>query len=281
MAVSRQWPANADYNLYVVPNASMTAAFNAEKKRIFLDDKGDEDSEKISVIHVEPNVPVRKVSLQNTEAAVVAYLKQQPATPSPLLPTPPPTPPQEEPKGVSTTVILIRQSFSWGELDITAPAAQALLTHFCISPGFWHVVKKFGSKTSNDQDLGGGFNELVLPATATLDGFFELSYTAKHVEQHCRPERCNYDPWSIRQIGVGHRYDPASNANTVVVVNPSKALVQRINEVGADTHMLDIHRLVLGAVTERWGEYLVYLESVCKEIVSVYSPIYALLLTRC
>ncbi|OKL58097.1 hypothetical protein UA08_06717 [Talaromyces atroroseus] len=264
---TRQWPTNAGHNLYAAPAASMTAAFSAEKKRIFIRDEGDQDSENISVVQVEPNTPVRIVSLENTEAAVVAYLKQQQQQ-------------EQEPssrpahaKAISTTIILIHQSFSWAELDITAPAAQALFTHFGISPGFWHVVKKFGSKVSNDQDIGGGFNELVLPAASdartsesSSEISFEISYTAKHAEEHFRPERASYDPWSIRQIGVEHRYDPATDANIFVILNPSRTLVQRINALGSDTQTLDVHRLVLGAVTERWGEYLAHLESVCKEI---------------
>lgn len=95
--------------------------------------------------------------------------------------------------------------------------------------------------------------------------FLEFSYTAKHVEEHGRAGA--YDPWSIRQIGVHHKYIAARNQNVFVLLNPSSSLVKRIDSLLPDTEMLNLHRLILCAVTERWIQYLGYLEIICKDIV--------------
>jgi hypothetical protein len=161
---------------------------------------------------------------------------------------------------------LINQTFSWGELEISCDATQSLFTHFNISPGFWPVLKLFGCKESDEHEAAGGFNELV---TSDVDDSFEISYTAKHAEEHNRTERALYDPWSIRQIGVNYRYDAKTKSNIFVIVNPSNALIKRIEGLAPETEMLDVHRLILCAITERWSQYLAHLESVCKDIVSL------------
>jgi hypothetical protein len=53
----------------------------------------------------------------------------------------------------------ISQPYSWAELEISKGAAQALFTHLDISPGFWAVLKLFGSKENAERESMGGFNE--------------------------------------------------------------------------------------------------------------------------
>lgn len=53
----------------------------------------------------------------------------------------------------------IHQPYSWAELEISKNAAQALFTHLDISPGFWAVLKLFGSKENAEHESIGGFNE--------------------------------------------------------------------------------------------------------------------------
>src|SRR5277367_6248762 len=96
--------------------------------------------------------------------------------------------------------------------------------------------------------------------------YLEFSFTAKHVEEHGRSDA--YDPWSIRQIGVHHKFLAARNQNTFVLLNPSLGLIKRMDSLGYNTEALKLHRLILCTVTERWIQYLAYLELVCKDIVS-------------
>jgi hypothetical protein len=53
----------------------------------------------------------------------------------------------------------IHQPFSWAELEISDQTAQTLFTHLDISPGFWAVLKLFGSKENAEHESAGGFNE--------------------------------------------------------------------------------------------------------------------------
>jgi hypothetical protein len=53
----------------------------------------------------------------------------------------------------------IGQPYSWGELEISKSASQALFTHLDVSPGFWTVLKMFGSKENAEHESLGGFNE--------------------------------------------------------------------------------------------------------------------------
>jgi len=55
----------------------------------------------------------------------------------------------------------IRQPYSWAELEISKNAVQAIFTHLDISPGFWAVLKLFGSKENAERESLGGFNEEV------------------------------------------------------------------------------------------------------------------------
>jgi len=98
----------------------------------------------------------------------------------------------------------------------------------------------------------------------------EFSYTVKHVEEHGRQGA--YDPWSIRQMGINHKYDAAQRQNTFVILNPSQGLMKRLDNMSPDAEMLDIHRLILCAAVEHWNQYLAHLESLCKDIVSTSSP---------
>jgi hypothetical protein len=175
---------------------------------------------------------------------------------------------------------------------ITGPALQALFTHLDLSPGFWPALKLFGSKVNNLHESVGGFHERSscprsYPDNAEND-LFEFSYIAKHVEQHGRPN--SYDPWSVRQIGVSHQYNSSRNQSTFIIINPSAMLVDRIDALmkpeelivskemanRKDTSMLDVHRLILCTVTEQWSQYVTYLESMYKDIVSAYFPFHIL-----
>lgn len=89
----------------------------------------------------------------------------------------------------------------------------------------------------------------------------------KHVEENGRSEA--FDPWSVRQVGLYHNYDAVLNNNLFVVVNPHKALVKMLEQQNAEIDPLEIHRLVLRSVTERWSQYLAHLETLCSEIVSL------------
>jgi hypothetical protein len=67
---------------------------------------------------------------------------------------------------------------------------------------------------------------------------------------------------------VAHKYKAASNSSVFVFLNPCAALISRINSASSDISELDVHRLILAAVTERWSLYLAYLEGLCGDIVS-------------
>jgi hypothetical protein len=69
-------------------------------------------------------------------------------------------------------------------------------------------------------------------------------------------------------MGINYKDDTARGLNTFVVLNPSQALVERIDDISPDDNMLDIHRLILCAAMERWNQYLAHIENLCKDIVS-------------
>lgn len=64
-----------------------------------------------------------------------------------------------------------------------------------------------------------------------------------------------------------HKHDAAKNQNTFIVLNPSISLTKRFEGVDPGTPALGVHRLILGATTERWTQYLAFLEFRCKDIV--------------
>lgn len=151
----------------------------------------------------------------------------------------------------------IPKLFSDSELQISAKAIQELFTSLKISPGFWSVVKRFGVKDQEEKcvhESSGGFNEESWEPFSKSYGF---SYNVKYVEHHGRE---TYDPWSMRQIGLHHEYDHETQNNTFIILNPSKALTSRLNNVTAPIEPVAIHRMVLASVTERWNDYLAYLE---------------------
>lgn len=122
-------------------------------------------------------------------------------------------------------------------------------------------MKLFGSKANGEHELVGGFNEGV---QSDDDQSFEISYTAKHVEEHGR--QGVHDPWSIRQLGVYCKYDATNDQTVFILLNPSKSLTRRLEEKNFDGGALGIHRLIQCAIAERWTDYLTHLESQCKDI---------------
>jgi hypothetical protein len=67
---------------------------------------------------------------------------------------------------------------------------------------------------------------------------------------------------------VLHKYDSVNDQTTFILLNPSKPLSGRLEEMDPSIDALGIHHLTLCAMTERWYDYLAYLESRVKDIVS-------------
>lgn len=235
--VAQLWPANRRWTVYQTDAESLLAEFAREEEDLFTQD----EDLYVTIAETKDGSLWRNLKCANLEQ-ILEYTQA----------------PRER---CTTTVIQIHQPFSWAELEISKDAAQALFTHLDVSPGFWAVVKLFGSKENAEHESAGGFNEGVW---GDNDLSFEISYTAKHVEEHGRSEV--YDPWSIRQLGVYHKYDAARNQNIFILLNPSTPLTKRFEEMDPGTSALGIHCLILGAMTERWTQYLAYLEFQCKTI---------------
>lgn len=236
-AHSQLWPTHRKSNLYQSDAESLSAELACEEENLFTQD----DDLDITIIEMKEGVLQKSFKCIDSNQ-ISQYIQR----------------PREK---TTTTVIQIHQPFSWAELEISKIAAQRLFTYLDISPGFWAVLKLFGSKENADHESAGGFNEGVWNDN---DDSFEISYTAKHAEEHGRADV--YDPWSIRQLGVHHKYDAANDQNVFMLLNPSKPLTRRLDEMDSGTSALDIHLLILCDITRRWAHYLAYLESRVKEI---------------
>ncbi|KAH8746477.1 hypothetical protein F5882DRAFT_446318 [Hyaloscypha sp. PMI_1271] len=219
----RPWPANRRGTVFQIDAESLLAEFTREAEDLFTQD----DDLDVTIIDMKNGAMCRNIKCTNMDE-ILQYIQT----------------PREK---FITTIIQIGQPYSWGELEISKSASQALFTHLDVSPGFWTVLKMFGSKENAEHESLGGFNEGLW---SDNDASFEFSYTAKHVEEHGRTGV--YDPWSIRQTGVYHKYDAAENRNTFILLNPSTPLTKRFEDKDPSTQALGIHCLILSAMTERW-----------------------------
>ena len=230
------------YSIYNVNQQDLTADFDREAKRLFADEEEDLD---VVVTALSKDGSTTRHEFTTTNQILAYVIRSTPMETG------------------TTTVIEIRQAFSWGELDISLSSLQALFTSHGLTHACWPVLKLFGSREGAEHEFCGGFNDF---RREQGDGSFELSYSLKHVEKNGREEG---DPWSIRQMGVLQKYDAEQDRNTIVLLNPSAALKNRSDKIVYQGSALSqIHLLILQSTSERWSEYLQYLEAMSTRLVS-------------
>ncbi|KAF2234856.1 hypothetical protein EV356DRAFT_532406 [Viridothelium virens] len=158
--------------------------------------------------------------------------------------------------GLATRVILIPQQSSWGQLVIDEDSMRKLLTYFNVFPPFLDVIRAFGQRTSYEDESYGGLHFRSGKSTAGL----EIAYLIKHVERHGKLQ--SEEPWSIRQMGVYHKYGGPSG-DVFIIINPSIPLQRRLADLkkcdGTDLPQ-KIHMAILSCMMENWRWYISDLE---------------------
>ncbi|PMD19929.1 hypothetical protein NA56DRAFT_190843 [Hyaloscypha hepaticicola] len=161
------------------------------------------------------------------------------------------------PEFKGTRLILIPQRFSWDNLLISESGLKLLLSRFNIFPAFLDVVNAFGAQTSSESD------SISTSHTHVRANISECCYVTRHVDDHAREE--SEDSWSIRQMGVYHQRNVWSNADTFIILNPSKTFLQRLKDAQTVSGRLptwrDIHILAASCATTPWRRYISYMES--------------------
>jgi hypothetical protein len=104
----------------------------------------------------------------------------------------------------------------------------------------------------------------------------ELGYYIKYVAPHGRtfPK----DPFSVRETGVYHKFDSASQESTWIFMQASDSFKDRLRrtyERSNDTVPMNqflMHASIFYSVSEHWRDYLVYLEDTFSKLVGFPSP---------
>jgi hypothetical protein len=83
------------------------------------------------------------------------------------------------------------------------------------------------------------------------------------------------DPFSVRETGVYHGYDAATQQTQWVIIQPSQELQERTREYFAHPResqaesQIRIHGIIFQTAMQAWREYLVYLEATFTKMVII------------
>ncbi|KAL6234073.1 hypothetical protein BDW75DRAFT_251666 [Aspergillus navahoensis] len=171
----------------------------------------------------------------------------------------------------------LHQYDSWGQLRVSAEFLKKLFSFLRVHPEYLDIVFLFAEKSgpveqsfsslfSHCRSLSTG-NSAAEPACS-----YDIGYNIKYVAAHGRsfPK----DPFSMRETGVYHGFDAATQQTQWVFIQASQELQERMREYFARPQesqaeaQIKIHGMVFQAATQAWRQYLVYLETTFSKMVS-------------
>ncbi|OCK91162.1 uncharacterized protein K441DRAFT_642086 [Cenococcum geophilum 1.58] len=139
-----------------------------------------------------------------------------------------------------------------------------LLTYYHVHPRFLDILFAFGSKPRNaEAGLG------CMTVAGVLGGIYEMQYVLSYVEE---VRRHGSIKWTMRQIGVYHRYSSAEDKSLwILLFNRPNSVVQKRLETMIEncSGFRHIHLTILSAYFENWRWYLNDLGNDLETIVDI------------
>ncbi|RAL04458.1 uncharacterized protein BO80DRAFT_462077 [Aspergillus ibericus CBS 121593] len=152
-------------------------------------------------------------------------------------------------------IVSICSRNSINPLQITEQALCRLMKLYEIEADFFDIVVSFGDKPRNSD---AGLGEMKVKQRP--DGSYDMQYLLTYADEY---KVNGSTKWTIRQIGVFHRYKPSGSGNLWVFLHakPSAKLLQQVETRFADGPSLlghdwfSLHSLILSSylVNWRWG----------------------------
>ncbi|CAN9185315.1 unnamed protein product [Alternaria alternata] len=106
------------------------------------------------------------------------------------------------------------KAYSWAPFDIPKEMLQEILAQHSVTPEILPVIFSFRRHTNRLEEA---FSDSVWVSDSR--NFTELTYLLKYTEtRNSAEEKAD---WSVRQIGVYHRYDPRAMQNTWIILFPT------------------------------------------------------------
>ncbi|KAL5044294.1 hypothetical protein BDW71DRAFT_199150 [Aspergillus fruticulosus] len=171
----------------------------------------------------------------------------------------------------------LHQYDSWGQLRVSAEFLKKLFSFLRVHPEYLDIVFLFAEKSGPvEQSFSSLFSHCRPLSTgnpaAESACSYDIGYNIKYAAAHGRsfPK----DPFSVRETGVYHGFDAATQQTQWVIIQPSQELQERTREYFARPQesqvetQLRIHGIIFQAATQAWREYLVYLEATFSKMVS-------------
>ncbi|KAL4974577.1 hypothetical protein BDW66DRAFT_167666 [Aspergillus desertorum] len=180
--------------------------------------------------------------------------------------------------------LFLHQYHSWSPLRVSAEFLKKLFSFLRVHPEYLDIVFLFADRSEPvEQSFSSIFSHCRPLSTGNHAGesacSYDIGYNIKYVAAH--GQSIPKDPFSIRETGVYHGFDGATQQTQWVFIQASKELQERTREYFArpqESHaeaQIRIHGMVFQAATQGWREYLVYLEATFKKMVlrSFYSSL--------
>ena len=103
-----------------------------------------------------------------------------------------------------------------------------------------------------------------------LSSVLEISYNACH----CARTGRDTWPWSVRKVGVYHRYEHATASSNWLILQPTTAIRRALRAV-SNTPMFRpfmVHSFLLRITSQTWKPYLQDLDDEIRKEVSLFCP---------
>jgi hypothetical protein len=181
------------------------------------------------------------------------------------------------------------QAHSWAPFNVTESGFRKIATALKIRPSFLEVLHTFGHpKAGHETEPFLGTFDIYFPplgmgsdpserktfgqSTTTtplyvLKSLIEISYNACHCVRTGREAW----PWSVRKVGVYHRYSHASKSSTWVFLQPTAAIRRTIGAVSSASRLTPVmvHNTLLRITSQTWKPYLQDLDDEIRKEVSL------------
>lgn len=174
---------------------------------------------------------------------------------------------------------ILQQTHTWGHLLISYEGFMMMIREFGIFPPLLDLIRSFrvrideigenciGCRFRTLQTQTGRDRTIKSDILLTISEIcFDLRYPALHGRDDCTPA------WSIRHMGVYHKYDIGTEKLRWIFIQPSESIRNRIEKLAHHENEFDRllapFLLVVFSTERKWGEYLQYLEDRFKEVVN-------------
>ncbi|RYN25717.1 hypothetical protein AA0112_g8545 [Alternaria arborescens] len=158
----------------------------------------------------------------------------------------------------TTRIITMSKAYSWAPFDIPKEMLQEIIAQLNVTPEILPVFFSFRRQTNRLEEA---FSDSVWVSSSK--DLTELTYLLKYTETRNSSEA--KADWSIRQIGVYHRYDPHAMQSTWILLFPTADSSTRrdlVNELSSTCdmeqtayHPLSLHVSLMQARIHNWRLY--------------------------